>query len=475
MRRLLPALIVLLPAVALAGRPTPIPSPAPDVRATAALLLGRSLASDEPWRELTTLADDIGHRLSGTPALDQAITWAAARMREDGLTVTLEPVDVPVWVRGHEEGRIVGPLPGGLPLIGLGGTVATPPGGLEADVLVVASFDELSARADEARGRIVVFDTPFLTYGATVRVRWAAPEAAARAGAVAVLVRSVTPESLSTPHTGTTHYADDLPRIPAAAITVEDAARLHRWQESGKTPRVSLVLSGSEHGTAPSFNVVGELRGRERPNEVVVIGGHLDSWDVGQGAQDDGAGCVTAMAALEQLAALPVRPRRTVRVVLFTNEENGGAGGRGYAAAHAGERIVYAIEDDTGAGAPLGFQIEAHTADGPDDPNRVSQVRSALLPWMDLLAPIGANKLTAGHSGADIGPLLASGTVGFGLEHDMSGYWRVHHTEADTLDKIDPLMVRRNAAAMAMFTWLLAETAEPFGGDTPGAAGPDAP
>lgn len=469
MRRSLPALLLIcLPTTALAGRHGAPPPPfVPDVRANAAVLLGRSLQSDEPWQELTSLADEFGPRLSGSPALDRAIAWAADRMREDGLTVTLEPVDVPVWVRGDEEGRILSPVADNMPLLGLGWTVATPPEGIDADVLVVASFDELAARAPEAQGRIVVFDAPFTTYGDTVKFRWAGPEAAAKVGAVAVLVRSVSPESLSTPHTGSTHYADGVPKIPAAAITLEDATRLHRWQESGKTPRLHLKLSGVDKGMAPSFNVVGELRGRERPNEIVVVGGHLDSWDVGQGAQDDGAGCVASMAVLDQLAALPFRPRRTVRVVLFTNEEDGGAGGKAYAAAHASERIVYAIEDDTGAGAPLGFQVETQAADAADAPDRTTQVVSALAPWVDLLAPIGADKVGAGHSGADIGPLLAHGTIGFGLEHDMSGYWRVHHTEADTLDKIDPLMVRRNAAALTVFTWLLAETPELLDGTRP--------
>jgi carboxypeptidase Q len=460
-------LLLCLPLTAFAGRYRQTPILGPDLRETAAVLLGRSLASDEPWRELTQLADDIGPRLSGSEALNRAITWAAERMREDGLTVTLEPVDVPVWVRGEEQGTILSPVADQLPLLGLGWTVATPPEGIDADVLVVASFDELTARAAEAKGRIVVFDVPFTTYGDTVKFRWAGPEAAAKVGAVAVLVRSVSPESLSTPHTGSTHYADGVPKIPAAAITLEDATRLHRWQESGRLPRLHLKLSGEDKGTAPSFNVVGELRGWERPNEVVVIGGHLDSWDVGQGAQDDGAGCVASMAALDQLAALPVHPRRTVRVVLFTNEEDGGAGGRAYAAAHANERIVYAIEDDTGAGVPLGFQVEAHTADGADDPNRATQVMSALAPWRDLLTPLGADTISLGHSGADVGPLLAHGTIGFGLEHDMSGYWRVHHTEADTLDKIDPMLVRRNAAALTVFTWLLAETPDLFDGTRP--------
>ena len=245
MRRSLPALLLLcLPLTALAGRRAAPPPLAPDVRAQAAVLLGRSLASDEPWRELTQLADDVGPRLSGSEALNRAITWAAERMREDGLTVTLEPVDVPVWVRGEEQGAVLSPVADQLPLLGLGWTIATPPEGIDADVLVVSSFDELTARAAEAKGRIVVFDVPFTTYGDTVKFRWAGPEAAAKVGAVAMLVRSVSPESLSTPHTGSTHYVDGVPKIPAAAITLEDATRLHRWQESGKTPRLHLKLSG---------------------------------------------------------------------------------------------------------------------------------------------------------------------------------------------------------------------------------------
>lgn len=452
--------VLALPVLAHAGRRAVAD---PDVHDVAAQLLGRTLTSDEPWQELVQLADGIGHRLAGSPALERAVTWGADRMREDGLSVTLEPVTVPVWVRGQEHGAIVAPLTDELPLLGLGWTVATPADGLEADVLVVTSFDELTKRASEAAGRIVVFDVPFTSYGDTVQYRGGAPAAAAKVGAVATLVRSVTPESLSTPHTGATRYDPALPKIPAAAITTEDAARLHRWQDQGHTPRLRLRLSGRDAGTATSHNVVGELRGRSLPDEVIVLGCHLDSWDVGQGAQDDGAGCVTVMEAAAQLAALPVRPRRTVRVVLFTNEESGLAGGKAYAASHTNERIVAAVEDDTGAGRPLGFHVDARfDASTPDDA-RAARVIAALSPGLRALQTLGSDSLTVGFSGADIGPLVGAGAVGFGLDHDMSGYWRIHHTEADTLDKIDPSMVRHNAASMAVFAWLLAELPDPFG------------
>lgn len=432
------------------------PAPEPDLAAVAADLLGRGLTQTEAYDELRELCDTIGHRLSGTPALQKAVAWAAAEMAEDGLSVTTEPVEVPVWVRGDEAGRIVSPVADALNVLALGDSVATDPDGLEADVLVVSTFEELDARGAEAKGRIVVFDAPFTSYGETVGYRWAGASAAARHGAVGALVRSVSPVSLYTPHTGNQGYADDVLPIPVAAIPIEDAERLHRVQDAGTTPRVWFELDAKRTGTATSHNVVGELRGRSTPDEVVVLGCHLDSWDVGQGAQDDGAGCVTVMEAVAQLAALPVRPRRTVRAVLYTNEENGLSGGKTYATVHAGERIVAAIEDDTGSGAPLGFGVDVRV-DGDKDDAASAAVAERLAPHLALLAPTGATDVGPGFSGADIGPLVAGGTVGFGLRHDMTGYWPVHHTEADTFDKVDPTLVQRNVAAMTVMAWILAE------------------
>jgi carboxypeptidase Q len=418
-----------------------------------------ALASNEAYDELRVLCDTIGHRLSGSPALDRAIAWAEAALRADGHEVALEPVEVPVWRRGLLTLDERAPLQRPLHALSLGNSVATPPGGIDAEVLVVPSFEAFDKVKDRAKDRIVVWDVPFTTYGETVRYRSEGATVASRAGAVASLVRSVSPISLDTPHTGNQRYASDVRPIPTAAITLEDATRLHRLQEAGVTPRLHLVLEATRAGSAPSSNVVATLRGAEAPSDVVVLGCHLDSWDVGQGAQDDGAGCVTVMAALDLLRQLPTPPRRTVRAVLYTNEENGLAGGKAYAAAHANERTLYAIEDDTGSGRPLGLGIEVETPNGDADPARAAAIAASLAPLAQLLAPLGASDVSPGHSGADISPLLPQGTIGLGLSHDMTGYWPIHHTEADTFDKVDPERVRQNVAVLATAAWYLANQA----------------
>ncbi len=416
-------------------------------------------ASSEAYDELRVLTDTIGHRLSGSASLDRAIAWAQAELLADGHQVALEPVDVPVWRRGALSIQEVAPLDRPLHALALGNSVATDGDGVTAEVLVVSSFEEFAAVQGRAAGRIVVWDVPFTTYGETVRYRGEGATVASRAGAVASLVRSVSPISLDTPHTGNQRYGADVTPIPTAAITLEDATRLHRLQDAGISPRLHLSLTASQAGTAPSANVVATLPGREVPDEVVLIGCHLDSWDVGQGAQDDGAGCVTVMAALDLLRQAPTPPRRTVRAVLYTNEENGLAGGKAYAAAHGREAILYAIEDDTGSGRPLGLGVEVEGPDGESDPVRAEAVAASLAPLAHWLAPLGAGEVGPGHSGADISPLLALGVVGLGLSHDMTGYWPVHHTDADTFDKVDPALVRENVAALATAAWYLAERA----------------
>ncbi len=454
--------LLLIPGPAHARKKaTPAPVAAP------AQLIGEALTSEVSWLRLEHLCDRIGHRLSGSPALDQAIAWAQDAMNQDALAnVRAEPVTVPVWVRGHERLTQLSPREQELDVLALGGSVGTPEGGVEADVLVVSSFDELDALPDaEIAGRIVLFDVPFTTYGATVQYRGHGASAAARRGAVAALVRSVTPVSLDTPHTGNMEYDEDAPRIPAAAVTVEAASRMHRLQEAGAPARVRLELGSHDAGTAPSANVVGEVMGRELPDEIVVVGCHLDSWDVGQGAQDDGGGCVSALEVGRLIARLPQAPRRTVRIVLFTNEENGLAGGRAYAQAHAGERHVAAIESDTGTGAAAGFSLDVRRT-GPEAGRYSDQDEAAyevlveqLQAVRPLLAPLQADGFRQSYAGSDIAPLIATGTPGFGVDHDTTGYWPIHHTEADTLDKIDPIVFRRNAAAMAVLTWWLAERA----------------
>jgi len=429
-------------------------------------LLGQALSSSRGWDLLKELCDRIGARLSGSPELDEAVSWAAERMSKgDGVAVSLQEVQVPHWVRGQESLELLSGRTRFLPMLGLGMSVGTKPEGVEGEVLVVTSFDELnSLGAEQVSGRIVLFDVPFTTYGETVKYRLGGPSAAAALGAAAVLVRSVTPVSLNTPHTGTTRYQDDAPKIPAAAITVEDATHLHRLQDDGVVSRVRLRMAAEHRGDVLSSNVIAELRGREIPDEVVLVSCHLDSWDVGQGAQDDGAGCVMAMEAIRLISELDYRPRRTLRAVLFTNEENGAGGGAEYAARNQQDHVV-AIEADVGCGPARGWRLDL----GQSRSESVEGEEAAQAKAEELMAPIrtalevlGAGGLRLGYGGTDIKPLVAEGTLGLGLDMDTTGYWPIHHTEADTLDKIDPLVLRRNTAVMAITAFLLAESQEPM-------------
>ncbi|MGE3344946.1 MAG: M28 family peptidase, partial [Vicinamibacterales bacterium] len=288
-------------------------------RADAAKLIAASQSSDFAWQRLAELTDTFGPRLSGSLGLERAITWAVETMKKDGLdNVRTEPVMVPKWVRGDEKLMLLDPIPQSLPMLGLGNSVGTGAGGITGDVIVIGSFDELEAKSADVRGKIVLFNVPFTNYGQTVPYRSTGPARAARHGAIAVLVRSVGPVGLRTPHTGATTYTPNVPMIPAAAITVEDAERFQRLQNRGVPIRVRLEMDAHFEPDAQSFNVIGELTGRELPNELVVIGCHFDSWDVGAGASDDGGGCIVTWEALRLMKQLGLRPRRTVRVVLWT-------------------------------------------------------------------------------------------------------------------------------------------------------------
>lgn len=455
------ALAALVLAGAFAAAPDALARRAKQTEPTLAPLariVGEALTSDVAWERLVHLCDRIGHRLSGTQPLDQAVSWATEQMRADGLAdVRTEEVLVPVWQRGTASLALVGPREMPLDVLALGGSVGTGPEGIEADVLVVDSLEDLASRdRAEVEGKVVLYDRPFTTYGETVPIRTRGAAAAATLGAVASLVRSVGPSSLQTPHTGNQRYEDGVPPIPAAAVTIEAAELMHRLQDRGTTPRVWLQLGCSMGEPAPSANVIGEVRGREAPDEVVVVGCHLDSWDVGQGAQDDGAGCVGALEVGRLLARLPTPPRRTVRVVLFTNEENGLEGAKAYAEAHGDETHVAAIESDTGAGRAFGFRIDLRPLPN-QPPLEWTEVEPRLEDLRGALLPLDAAELIPGYGGADIGPLAALGVPALGLHQDMTGYWPIHHTEADTIDKIDPATFRRNTAVLAAAAWALAE------------------
>jgi carboxypeptidase Q len=423
-------------------------------RAAAAQIAAANLAGEGAYRRVAALADQFGPRMTGSPALERAIVWAHDAFVADGQeNVGLDPVRVPIWGRGKESAEIVTPAPRRLAVLGLGGSVGTPPGGLTAEVAVVSSFDELAKLGPSLRGKIVLFDHAFpmagnaaAGYGQSIAYRVEGATRAAAFGAAAALVRSLASASLGAPHTGQMHYGPG-PQIPTAALSVEDAELLARLAARGPVS-VHLVLEDGPRPDAPSFNVLGELRGREHPEEIVVIGAHIDSWDVGEGAQDDGAGCAIVMESLATLRRLGLVPRRTIRAVLFTSEEEGAQGGKTYAEAHAKElsRHVAAFETDIGAGTPLGFRIDAA-------PEAIAEARELVT----LLAPLGATLIDPGFSGSDIVAMRPAGVPQLGLFSDPAHYFDVHHSVADTLEKIDPAALGRNVAAMATMAYVVAD------------------
>jgi carboxypeptidase Q len=430
-----------------------------EYREPASRLIGEAVGSTFAWQRLAVLTDSIGHRLSGTPALDRAIAWAVDEMKRDGLeNVHTESVMVPKWVRGAESAEIVEPARHAMVMLGLGDSVGTGPGaeGVQAEVVVVRSFEELEAKADRARGRIVLFNVAFTSYGETVRYRSQGPSRASRHGAVAALVRAVGPAGLRTPHTGALQYVADVPKIPAAAIATEDADRLQRMADRGSRIVVRLKMDAHFEADAASANVIGELRGREKPEEIVVVSGHLDSWDVGAGATDDGGGCIVTWEALRIMKKLNLRPRRTVRVVLWTNEENGGRGGLAYRDQHRAELAnhVLMMESDGGVFRPLGFGFSGNET-----------AREKVKAIATLLTGIAADQVSLGGGGADIGPSIQEAHIpGMSLEVDGSKYFLLHHTPADTIDKIDPIEMAKCAAAVAVMAYVVADLPQRIGG-----------
>jgi carboxypeptidase Q len=445
---LLLALCSTAPSVAVAqGGPI-----ADRYRTDANRLIQAALRDSAAWNRLATLTDTYGARPSGSQSLESAIDWVLAEMRRDGLqNVRGEPAMVPHWVRGEESAELIAPRATPLHMIGLGGSVGTPAGGITADVLVVGSLEELAALpAGSARGKIVVFDEPFVSYGQTVRYRSAGPQAAGKAGAVAALIRSVSSFSIQNPHTGAMRYAADttVARVPAAALSVEDAMMLHRMQNRGQRLRMRLSMGAHTLPDAPSRNAVAEIVGSERPDEVVVLGGHIDSWDVGQGAMDDGGGSVAAWEAVRLMKQLGLRPRRTVRVVLWTNEENGTRGGQAYRDAHRAElaRHQVAMESDNGVFKPGGFRFQGSDA-------ALAVVRQIA----SLLEPIGAGRVEKGEGEADVDPIIALGVPGLALDVDGTRYFWYHHSSGDTMDKLDPHDMALCVATMAVMAYVAAD------------------
>ena len=454
------ATTLLATSAGLAAEP-PAP-PVPTLSAAVGAIVTAARADMGAYSKLIELCDDIGHRLSGSPQYDLASQWAVAALHKDGiLNAHLQPTLVPKWVRGQESLQLVAPRPMPMTLLGLGGSIATPKEGITAQVLVVRDLADLKARADQAKGKIVLFNQPMPAYtkenrsgyGEAVQQRVHGGKWAHEHGALAALVRSVTARSLNTPHTGGANFDGKGTAVPTAAIATEHAELLARFAARGIATTVTLKMDAHFAAPVTQNNVVAEIKGSQFPNEVVVIGGHLDSWDVGQGAHDDGAGVVMAMQALTLLKNLGYSPKRTIRAVLFANEENGLAGGRAYALASKAQTHVAALEADSGAFAPTGLGVE------PKEPKDMDALAARAEKILAILRPhFGDLSVFKGHGGADISPLRDLGVPAFGLVVEGSKYFDYHHTPADTVDKVDPKELADCAGYMAALAWIMAQT-----------------
>jgi len=427
---------------------------------SASKLASRTLLSEKAYCNLASLCDDVGNRLSGSENYNRAVVWALKTMKDAGLqNVHTEKVMVPRWVRNRESAHLISPCNHELSMLGLGMSVPTPKGGITADVLVVSSLDELASMKDEeVKGRIVLFEFPFESYGQGSRIRFAGPSAAAKKGAVAMIMRSVTHLSLDTPHTGSLGYKAGIAKIPAAAVSVENAAMMRRMWEKRQKIQVHLEMSCETLPDVESANVIGELKGSENPGEIILVSGHLDSWDVGQGAQDDGVGCVLALQAVQMIKEEGLKPARTIRVVFFANEENGTRGGEAYLNAHGNELKdhIVAIESDAGNGLASGFSLEIL----PKEKNTPEMIKThrVLENIKPILEPLGAAKFSPGFAGVDIEPIVKAGVPGLGMKHDTTHYWEVHHSKADTFEKIKKDDLAKNAAILAVTVYSLANS-----------------
>ncbi len=417
-------------------------------------IIEASLSDSLTYSRLAYLCDTFGPRLSGSTNLENSIDWILKAMKNDGFSnVSGERVTVPTWIRGKESARLIKPFEKEMAMLGLGGSIGTPRNGIRGEVIVVDSFEELEERKDEVQGKIVLFNAEFTTYGETVQYRYRGAQEAGKFGAIASLIRSVGSWSMNTPHTGVMAYADSIPKIPHAALTVEDAMMLRRIHDRGDRIILELKMEAKMVADRHSRNVVAELPGSEFPEEVVVLGGHIDSWDVGQGAQDDGGGCLAAWHAVKLIKELGLEPRRTLRIVMWTNEENGGRGNKAYHDTHRTEldKHVVAIESDGGLFSPRGFGFSG-SAEAMEIVNEIGK----------LLGSIEAGQITEGGRAADVAPLNDEGVPVMSLKVDGSKYFWYHHTNADTFDKIDRSELNRCTAAMAIMAFVLADLENPL-------------
>jgi Zn-dependent M28 family amino/carboxypeptidase len=451
---------------------TPTATPAifsPQALADLKRLHQAALNSNYAYNQVAHLANNIGPRLSGSAQAAKSVESVASELKAIGCNVQLEKLMVPHWVRGEETAELV-QFPGQannttqkIVLCALGASVATPEHGITAEIIAVRNFDELkSMPREKVAGKIVLFDYPFdkqmaaegrggEAYGEAVVYRSDGPSAAARQGAVACLIRSVGGADYRLPHTGQTNYANDAPKIPAGAVTSEDADLIADLLRQGPV-KMKLILTPQQLPDVESYNVIGDIKGSEHPEQVIIVSGHLDSWDLGTGAIDDAAGVAVSMEAANLIRQLRLKPKRTIRVIAWMNEENGLAGSKQYAKDHGKENHFAAMETDGGAGHPLGINIKG-----------TPEAKKMLAPVAVILREAGAGMLNlVEHCGADIEPLEKAGVPAFSPIQDSRFYFNYHHTAADTLDKIVPKELAENSAVVTVLSYALANMEQPL-------------
>jgi len=411
-------------------------------------IIQTALADEEGFERFGYLCDTFGPRLAGSTNLEQAIDWCFKTMLRDQLdNIQMDPVDIPNWQRGTESARLIYPRHHHVEMLGLGGSISTPEGGVIGEVYVVGSYDELLKNPQKAKDKIVLFNVPFTNYGETVRYRFNGAVWAAEAGAIASIVRSVSPIGMKNAHTGLMGYKDGVKKIPHCAITLEDAEYLQRLQNKGIKPVIHIKMSAQTLPDAPSFNLMGQITGTQKPEEIISIGGHIDSWDVGTGAHDDAGGVLATWHAVKLLKDLGLKTKRTLRVVLWTSEENGMAGGKAYAEMHKHENHYLAFEMDGGVFEPIGIRINS----SEEMFNQAKNAEKFLKRISD------RQTIEKGGGGADISPLQAMGVPVSSIAVDDEGhYFWYHHTHSDTFDKIDKDVFRKCVATIAVSMYLIA-------------------
>lgn len=401
------------------------------------------------WDKLAYMCDTYGNRISGSENLEKAIDWIHSEMQKDGFeNVKKEPVMVPKWVRGHEECTMTAPWVYNIPMLSIGQSVPTAKNGIEAELIIVKDFDELDKLGKKVKGKIVLFNRPFTNYGETVQYRFNGASRAAEYGAVAMLLRSVTPHYDANAHTGTSFYKENIKKIPQAAISLEATDLLQRLINKGEKVTIQLKIDTKHFPESQSHNVMCELKGTTLPNEIVAAGGHIDSWDVGQGAHDDGGPCIAVWQAVKLLKELNLVPKRTLRVVLWTNEENGLKGGTDYADKHKNEPHHGLLEFDSGVFKPAGIGYsgnEKYFAKFKESEHLFKIINDEFY-------------IKQGGGGADIGPMMNLGFTGMGFNVNSNNeYWRYHHSHNDTVDKVDKKVLNDCIAALALSLYIYAD------------------